>query len=58
MGLASFVVGVTGVVGCQVRYSHPKSLQVALNIALTVEEAEKQARRSENFYTMSVESLG
>jgi len=40
--LASFVAGLNGIVGRQVRYAHPKSLPEALNVALAVDEAEKQ----------------
>jgi len=40
MCLASFVAGLSGVVGRQLRYAHPRTLQVALNLALAVEDAE------------------
>jgi len=43
--LASFVVGLSGVVGCQVRYVHPKYLREAVNLALAVDEAEKQVTK-------------
>ena len=56
MCLASFVTGFNGIVGRQVRYTHPKNLPEALNVALAVDEAEKQERRSETFYTRSDES--
>jgi len=51
MCLASFVGGLAGVVGREVRYAHPKNLGEAVNLALAVDEAEKQERRNEMFYT-------
>jgi hypothetical protein len=39
--LASFVAGLTGIPGRQVRYSNPQSLVQALKTALSVQEAEK-----------------
>jgi hypothetical protein len=43
MLLASFVAGLAGVAGRQTRFSNPQSLDEALKIALTVQEAEKQS---------------
>jgi len=39
--LASFVAGLSGVVGKQVRYANPRNLEQALSIDLAVQEAEK-----------------
>jgi hypothetical protein len=51
MLLASFVAGLTGVPGTQVRYQKPPpTLVEALKIALTVQEAEKQEKFGECFY--------
>ena len=50
MLLASFVAGLTGVPGRQVRFASPQTLEQALKIALAVHEAEKQERFSESFY--------
>jgi len=58
MYLASFVAGLSGVVGSQVRYAHPRTLQEALNLALAVDEAERQERRNETFCTRSDELAG
>jgi hypothetical protein len=58
MCLASFVAGLSGVVGRQVRYAHPRTLQEALNLPLAVDEAERQERRNETFYTRSDEFSG
>jgi hypothetical protein len=49
--LASFVVGLIGILGKQVRYASPKSLEQAMARALLVQEAEKQDKFSESFYT-------
>jgi tRNA A37 N6-isopentenylltransferase MiaA len=51
MILASFVSGLTGVPGRQVRYANPQTVQQALQIALPVQEAEKQERFNSSFYT-------
>jgi len=58
MGLARFVGGLSGVIGRQVRYAHPKNLREAVNLVLAVDEAEKQERRNETFYTRSDEFAG
>ena len=57
MLLASFVSGLTGTAGYQVRISHPKSLGEALNLAVSVQEAERQQRFNETFYTRSEKSV-
>ena len=57
MLLASFVSGLTGTAGYQVRISHPKSLGEALNLAVSVQEAERQQRFNESFYTRSEKSV-
>jgi len=53
MLLASFVSGLIGVPGRQVRFSHPQSLEEAFNLALAVQEAERQERFNGGFYTRS-----
>jgi len=58
MCLASFVAGLSGVVSRQVRYTHPRTLHEALNLALAVDEAERQERRNETFCTRSDELAG
>jgi len=50
MLLASFVAGLAGAPGKQVRYASPRDIQTALSIALAVQEAEKQERFNETFY--------
>ena len=57
MLLASFVSGLIGVPGRQVRFRHPQSLEEALNLALAVQEAERQERFNESFYTRSEKSV-
>jgi len=49
--LASFVAGLTGSPGRQVRYRNPQTLQQVISVALAVQEAEKQERFNESFYT-------
>jgi len=49
--LASFVAGLTGTSGKQVRYSSPRDIGQPLSIALAVQEAENQKRFNESFYT-------
>ena len=51
MLLAAFVNGLTGTPGKQCRFSSPQNVQQALSIALTVEQAEKQDRFYDSFYT-------
>jgi len=54
MLLASFVVGLTGIPGRQVRFLSPQSLDQALKTALSVQEAENF---SKSFYTSFDNSL-
>jgi hypothetical protein len=51
MLLTSFVASLSGVQGRQVRYANPQTIQEALRIALSVQEAEKQERFNNSFYT-------
>jgi len=51
MLLASFLSGLTGVVGHQVGFQNPRNLQQALTTAVAVRGAEKQERFAEIFYT-------
>jgi hypothetical protein len=57
MLLASFVAGLVGVPGKQTRYSSPTSLEQAISLALTVQEAEKQEKFGESFYTRFNDSV-
>jgi hypothetical protein len=57
MLLATFISGLTGTPGRQVRYANPQTLGQALKIALSFQEAEKQERFNESFYTHFDESL-
>ena len=57
MLLASFVSGLSGSVGHHVKISCPRSLGEALNLALAVQEAERQERISESFYARSDKSV-
>jgi len=50
MILGSFVAGLTGVSGTQVRYQNPQTLDQALKIALAVQKAERQEKFGESFY--------
>jgi hypothetical protein len=49
MLLASFTTGLRGNPVFQVRYSTPKTVQEALQIAITVEQVELQERQNEAF---------
>ena len=49
MLLASFVSGLIGSRGHQVRISQPRSVEEALKIALPVQEADRQERFHESF---------
>jgi hypothetical protein len=49
MLLSSFSSGLVGTAGKQVRFSLPKTLDEALKISITVDQAELQERRSEAF---------
>jgi len=51
MLLSSFISGLHGVPGRQVRISNPQDIDQALKIAITVQEAERQERFNESFYT-------
>ena len=51
MMLASFVSGLSGVVGTEVRYQAPRDIAQAVSLALAVQEAEKQEKFNETFYT-------
>jgi len=57
MLLSSFFSGIFGKPGTQVRYACPQTLNEALRIALRVQEAEKQERFNETFYTKFDESV-
>jgi hypothetical protein len=50
MNLARFVASLAGVPGKQVRYANPQTMQQALTIVLSAQEAEKQERFNEIFY--------
>jgi len=51
MLLASFVSGLYGTPGVQVRYASVQSLSEALKITIAVQEAEKQERFNKSFYS-------
>jgi len=51
MLLASFVAGLSGEVGNQVKFQNPQNLRQALTTALAVREALKQEKFAETFYT-------
>jgi hypothetical protein len=51
MLLASFISGMIGTVGRQTKYAAPSSMHQALQIALAVEQAEKQEKFNESFHT-------
>jgi hypothetical protein len=48
--LASYVAGLNGVPGKQVRYASPVSLEEAIRITVSVQEAERQRKFNNNFY--------
>jgi len=50
MILASYVAGLTGVPGRQVRYASLVSVEKAIRIAVTVQEAERQEKFRNSFY--------
>ena len=56
MLLSSFTSGLLGNAGKQVRYALPRTLDEALKIAITVDQADLQERRIEAFYMRSQES--
>jgi hypothetical protein len=51
MLLSTIIAGLHGVPGRQTRFSNPQDRDQALKIALTVQEAERQERFNESFYT-------
>jgi len=51
MLLASFVVGLSGEFGRQVKFQKPQDLRQALTTALAVRETLKQEKFAETFYT-------
>jgi 2-methylcitrate dehydratase PrpD len=51
MLLTSFVAGLGGEAGRQARFSEPRTLQDALWIALSVQEAERQEKFNNSFHT-------
>ena len=57
MLLASFISGLSGNPGRQVRFANPQDMELALRIALTVQEAKRQERFNESFYTQFEESV-
>jgi len=57
MLLASFVAGLSGEIGKQVKFQNPQDLRQALTIALAVREALKQDRPAETFYTKFDDSV-
>jgi len=50
MLLASYVAGLIGVPGKQVRYASPVSVEEAIRIAISVQEAERQEKFNNSFY--------
>jgi hypothetical protein len=57
MLLASFVSGLNGPVGKHTSYASSSSMHQALQIALAVEQVEKQDRFNESFYTTFEKSV-
>ena len=51
MLLAKFISGLSGNSWRQVRFANPQNMEHALRIPLTVQEAERQERFNESFYT-------
>ena len=58
MLLASFVAGLSGEVGKQIKFQSPRDLRQALTTALAVREALKQERFAETFTRSSTSRLG
>jgi len=54
MLLASYVAGLNGVPGGQVRYASPVSVEEAIRIAVSVQEAEKQEKFNNSFYALHI----
>jgi hypothetical protein len=57
MLLAAFVNGLSGTPGRQVPYANPQTVDQALKIALSVQEAERHERFSERFIQISISQL-
>jgi len=57
MLLASFVAGLSGEVGKQVKFQNPQDLRQALTTALAVTEALRQEKFAETFYTKFEKSV-
>jgi hypothetical protein len=57
MLLCSFVSGLSGILGRQVSYANPQTMEQALMIALSLQQAEQQERISESFYRRSDDSV-
>ena len=57
MLLTSFVHGLTGFPGTQVRYQNPKTLDKVLKIALSVKELEREEKFGASFYASFDNSL-
>ena len=49
--LASFVAGLSGGPGRQTRFANPSNLSQALRFALAIQEAERQEKSNNSFYT-------
>ena len=58
MLLASFTPGLLNIAGRQVRYAMPKTMDEALKIAITVNQAEIQERSNEAFYENEARGSG
>jgi hypothetical protein len=50
MLLANYVAGLKGVPGKQVRYASPVSLEEAIRISVSIQEAERQEKFNNSFY--------
>jgi len=57
MLLSSFVAGLGGEIGKQVRYASPRDIEQAMSIAITVQEAANQEKFNETFYTRFDDSV-
>jgi hypothetical protein len=58
MLLASFTSGLLSHAGRQVRYAMPRTMDEALKIAITVNQAEMQERHNEAFYVDETREAG
>jgi hypothetical protein len=56
MLLASYISGLEGIPGKQCRYASPNSIQEAIRIAVSVDEAEKHERFNNSFYARNSDS--